>query len=62
MTTPKQKAAVKFCEQWLSIEFTGDIENKTQVSRFLSEFLQEAQSSYNELKCEYETYLMELYD
>lgn len=61
MTTNKQKSAVHFCERWLNITFNGDIEDKHQVSEFLNEYLQEAENSYNELKCEYEAYLWEMY-
>lgn len=60
MTTPRQKAAIKFCEKWLDIEFTGNIDDKFQVSEFLSEYLQEAKDLYDELVCEYEAYLWEL--
>ena len=60
MTTDKQKAAIHFCEQWLDITFEGDIENKYQVSIFLSEYLQEAKDLYNEIRCEYESYLWNL--
>lgn len=60
MTTNKQKAAVHFCEQWLSITFKGNIEDKYQVSTFLSKYLQEAKNLYNEICCEYEAYLWEL--
>lgn len=60
MTTPKQKAAVTFCEKMLDVEFTDNIEDKFQVSEFLSEYLQEAKDLYNELVCEYEAYLWEL--
>lgn len=60
MTTPRQKAAIKFCEEWLDIEFTGNIDDKFQVSEFLSEYLQEAKDLYDELVCEYEAYLWEL--
>ena len=60
MATPRQKAAIKFCEEWLDIEFTGNIDDKFQVSEFLSEYLQEAKDLYNELVCEYEAYLWEL--
>ena len=60
MTTNKQKAAVHFCEQWLDITFEGNIEDKYQVSNFLSEYLQEAKDLYNEIRCEYEAYLWEL--
>ena len=60
MTTDRQKAAVQFCEQWLDITFEGNIEDKYQVSNFLSEYLQEAKNLYNEIRCEYEAYLWEL--
>ena len=60
MTTDKQKAAVEFCEQWLDITFKGNIEDKHQVSIFLSEYLQEAKDLYDEIRCEYESYLWEL--
>ena len=60
MTTNKQKAAVQFCEQWLDITFEGNIEDKYQVSMFLSEYLQEAKDLYNEIRCEYEAYLWNL--
>ena len=60
MTTDRQKAAVQFCEQWLDVTFEGNIEDKYQVSIFLSEYLQEAKDLYNEIRCEYETYLWEL--
>ena len=60
MTTDRQKAAVQFCEQWLDITFEGNIEDKYQVSIFLSEYLQEAKDLYNEIRCEYEAYLWEL--
>ena len=57
MTTNRQKAAVHFCEQWLHITFEGDINDFQQVSYFLSIYLDEAKSLYNEVKCEYESYL-----
>lgn len=36
MTTERQKNAVAFCEEWLHIEFKGDINNFNDVSSFLS--------------------------
>lgn len=36
MTTERQKNAVAFCEEWLNIEFNGDINNFNEVSSFLS--------------------------
>lgn len=62
MTTDKQKAAVHFCEQWLNITFEGNINDFQQVSYFLSIYLDEAKSLYNEVKCEYEAYLWDLMD
>ena len=60
ISTGRQKAAVHFCEEWLNITFEGDIENKYQVSLFLQEYLQDAKNLYDEVKCEYESYLWEL--
>ena len=62
MTTDKQKAAVHFCEQWLNVTFEGNINDFQQVSYFLSIYLDEAKSLYNEVKCEYEAYLWDLMD
>lgn len=62
MTTDRQKAAVHFCEQWLNITFSGNIENRYEVSIFLGEYLQEAKDLHNELRCEYEAYLWDLVD
>lgn len=62
MTTNKQKAAVHFCEQWLNITFEGNINDFQQVSYFLSIYLDEAKSLYNEVRCEYEAYLWDLMD
>ena len=59
-TTKRQKAAVHFCEQWLNINFEGNIEDKYQVSIFLGEYLQDAKNLYNEVRCEYEAYLWDL--
>ena len=44
MTTNSQKAAVRFCEFWLEIPFAGDINNFKEVSKFLSEHLDNAKS------------------
>ena len=50
MTTGKQKAAVRFCEQWLNVTFNGDINNFNQVNTFLSNYLEEAKLLYDEIK------------
>ena len=62
MTTPKQKAAVEFCEDWLEVKFEGDINNFNEVSNFLSQYLQLAKNLYQEIACEYEAYMWELND
>ena len=59
-TTEKQKSAVHFCEEWLHISFEGDINDRTQVSNFLAEYLDDAKNLYEEIRCEYEAYLMDL--
>ena len=56
MTTGKQKAAVHFCEQWLNITFNGDINDFRQINYFL----EDAKQLYEEVKCEYESYLWDL--
>ena len=58
--TSRQIAAVHFCEQWLHISFEGDIEDRQQISAFLSEHLDDAKNLYAEAACEYEAYLWEL--
>ena len=60
MTTNKQKAAVHFCEQWLNVTFKGNINDFQQVSYFLSIYSDEAKSLYDEVRCEYESYLWDL--
>ncbi len=60
MTTNKQKDAVHFCEQWLNVTFEGNINDFQQVSYFLSIYLDEAKSLYDEVRCEYESYLWDL--
>lgn len=58
--TERQKSAVHFCEEWLHISFEGDINDRTQVSNFLAEYLDDAKNLYEEIRCEYEAYLMDL--
>lgn len=53
-STIKQVTAVHFCEYMLNISFKGDINNRQECSRFLSEYLKQAKQMYTELKCEYE--------
>lgn len=49
-----------FCEEWLNISFEGNIEDRQQVSIFLSKYLDDAKNTYEEIVCEYEAYLWEL--
>lgn len=60
MTTNEQRSAVHFCEQWLNVTFEGNINDFQQVSYFLSIYLDEAKSLYDEVRCEYESYLWDL--
>lgn len=59
-STPKQQAAVRYCEQWLYVEFDGDINNFEDCSYFLSLYLDEAKQTERELSCEYEAYIWSL--
>ena len=57
MTTQRQKNAVKFCEEWLQIDFEGDINNFKEVNAFLKNNLNYAKEVATELSCEYEAYI-----
>lgn len=59
-STPKQVAAVRFCENLDFPEFTGNLDNFYDCSSYLSEYLEQAKSMYQELSCEYEAYVQEL--
>lgn len=61
-STQRQKEAVGFCEEILKITFEGNIESFTECHNFLSIYLDDAKTMYEELACEYEDYLMELWD
>ena len=58
--TARQISAVHFCEKWLYITYEGDINNRHQVSQFLSKYLEDAKQLYYEVACEYEAYLTDL--
>ena len=60
-STPKQKGAVKFVEEWLNITFTGNINDFYEVSDFLSEYLEEAKQMYDEVYNEYTSYIFSKY-
>ena len=38
-STKRQKAAIRYCENWLPIEFTGNIENFVECSLFFIVFI-----------------------
>lgn len=56
-STEKQKAAVRYCEEWLNIDFEGNIEYFNDCSNFLATYLDDAKEIERELICEYEAYL-----
>ena len=59
-STARQQAAVRYCEQWLCIEFNGNIESFDECSHFLSIYLEEAKQTEMEIGCEYEAYLWDI--
>lgn len=61
MVTDKQKSLVSFCEEWLNIEFEGNLNDKEEVEEFLNSYLSDAESIYNEVRCEYEGYTWDCY-
>lgn len=58
--TPKQKSAIEFCQDMDFPEFTGNLDSFYDCSSYLSEYLEQAKSIYQELSCEYEAYVQEL--
>lgn len=59
MTTKKQRAAIHFCESWLGVSFSGNQFDFNEVSKYLSEHLNNAKRLYIEAKCDYEAYIWE---
>lgn len=59
-STPKQKSAIEFCQEMDFPEFTGNLDNFYDCSSYLSEYLEQAKSMYQELSSEYEAYVQEL--
>lgn len=49
MVTDKQKSLVSFCEEWLNIEFEGNLNDKEEVEEFLNSYLSDAESIYNKV-------------
>lgn len=59
MTTNRQKAAVRFCEErLLNCKFEGDINSFEEVSRFLGKYLYTAKY-HPDFISEYEAYRLE---
>lgn len=56
-STARQQAAVRYCEQWLCIEFEGNINSFDDCSLFLKTYLEDAKETERELICEYEAYM-----
>ena len=59
-STPKQKSAIEFCQDMDFPEFTGNLDNFYDCSAYLSEYLEQAKSMYQELSGECEAYVQEL--
>lgn len=55
-STEKQQAAVRYCEQWLYIEFEGDINSFEDCSLFLGIYLEDAKQTEMGLSCEFAAY------
>ena len=47
--TTQQLEEVKFCEKYLYVEFTGNINDINEVIEFLDEYLDEAEEYYNSI-------------
>ena len=47
--TTQQLEEVKFCEKYLYVEFTGNINDIHAVTEFLNEYLEEAEEYYNSI-------------
>lgn len=60
--TERQLAALHFCEEVLCIEYNGNLDDRYEVSTFLADCLDDAKCLYEELKCEYEAYMNDLYN
>lgn len=58
--TPKQIAAIRFCESMTSVPFMGDINDYDEVCAFLGCYLEDSKNMYRELQCEYDSYINDL--
>ena len=56
MTTKRQRAAVRYCENMLDIKFNGDINNFNQVSEFLDYYLESAKTREEDILQCYDDY------
>lgn len=55
-STEKQREDIEYCEQWLNIEFEGNINSFDDCSQFLKAYLQDAILIEKELNSNYEHY------
>lgn len=53
MTTDRMKSAVKFCEDWDSPKFTGDVNNFQEVSNYLDKYLNASKNLAREVYCDW---------
>lgn len=56
-STERQQKAVRYCEQWLYVEFDGNINSFDDCSLFLGIYLEDAKQTEMELSCEFEAYI-----
>lgn len=56
-STKRQQAAVRYCKNWLCIEFNLNINSFDDCSLFLSIYLDEAKEAERENYREYQSYL-----
>ena len=56
MTTKRQRAAVRYCENMLDIKFNGDINNFNQVSKSLDYYLESAKTREEDILQCYDDY------
>lgn len=54
MTTEEEKIDICFCNTWADTPFTGDIEDRNQVSEYLSMHYLEAGQNYQDITRLYE--------
>lgn len=53
MVSQEDIAKIAAIEEFVGIEFTGNINNQASVDKFIAEYYEQAQQIYRELYCEY---------